>query len=189
MALKRWGMVAVGVLALIAGAVALSGVALHGKMELVPPVATGVLAVVGVALLFLALIDARKRAHALEAQAAELQSLTAQLEDSLKTVSAINARLHESEVRYKGLVDSQGDAIFRRDASSRLTYGNVAFFKLFGLHDWLCVVLPLAFIGAALIGVVPAIAPVGVSAAGTVNWRRRAPERPSKTRTQSGCPT
>ena len=144
MALKRWGMVAVGVLALIAGAVALSGVALHGKMELVPPVATGVLAVVGVALLFLALIDARKRAHALEAQAAELQSLTAQLEDSLKTVSAINARLHESEVRYKGLVDSQGDAIFRRAPDSRLTYANDAFFKLFGLSQAAAVGQPFA---------------------------------------------
>lgn len=144
MALKRWGMIAVGVLALIVGALALSGVVLHGKMEMVPPVATGVLAVVGVALLFLALIDARKRAHALEAQAAELQSLTAQLEDSLKTVSAINARLHESEVRYKGLVDSQGDAIFRRSPDSRLTYANDAFFKLFGLSQQSAVGHPFA---------------------------------------------
>ncbi len=32
-----------------------------------------------------------------------------------------------------GLVDSQGDAIFRRAADSRLTYANDAFFKLFGL--------------------------------------------------------
>jgi PAS domain S-box-containing protein len=137
-------MIAVGVLALIVGALALSGVVLHGKMEMVPPVATGVLAVVGVALLFLALIDARKRAHALEAQAAELQSLTAQLEDSLKTVSAINARLHESEVRYKGLVDSQGDAIFRRSPDSRLTYANDAFFKLFGLSQQSAVGHPFA---------------------------------------------
>ena len=31
-----------------------------------------------------------------------------------KTSSATNARLNESEARYKGLVDAQGDAIFRR---------------------------------------------------------------------------
>src|SRR5690606_29134426 len=31
------------------------------------------------------------------------------------------------------LVDSQGDAIFRRAADSRLTYANDAFFRLFGL--------------------------------------------------------
>ena len=45
----------------------------------------------------------------------------------------MNARLNQSEARYKGLVDAQGDAIFRRDAASRLTYANDAFFKLFGL--------------------------------------------------------
>ncbi len=45
----------------------------------------------------------------------------------------MNARLNQSEARYKGLVDAQGDAIFRRDASSRLTYANDAFFKFFGL--------------------------------------------------------
>ncbi len=41
--------------------------------------------------------------------------------------------MHESEARYKGLVDSQGDAIFRRAPDSRLTYANDAFLKLFGL--------------------------------------------------------
>ncbi|MEJ1967937.1 MAG: ATP-binding protein [Rhizomicrobium sp.] len=44
------------------------------------------------------------------------------------------ARLNQSEARYKGLVDAQGDAIFRRAPDSRLTYGNDAFFKLFGLN-------------------------------------------------------
>jgi PAS domain S-box-containing protein len=144
LAFKRWLMVALGAFALIIGAVALAGLVLHGKMEAVPPVATGVLAAVGVALLLYALLDARNRAHVLETQTAELHSLTTQLEDSLKTVSAINARLHESEVRYKGLVDSQGDAIFRRSPDSRLTYANDAFFKLFGLSPVTAVGHPFA---------------------------------------------
>jgi diguanylate cyclase (GGDEF)-like protein/PAS domain S-box-containing protein len=45
----------------------------------------------------------------------------------------MNAKLHHSEARYKGLVDAQGDPIFRRLPDSRLSYGNDAFFKLFGL--------------------------------------------------------
>ena len=62
-------------------------------------------------------------------QAAQLKTVAGRLEASLKNAAAINARLNQSEARYKGLVDAQGDAIFRRDASSRLTYGNEAFFK------------------------------------------------------------
>jgi PAS domain S-box-containing protein len=91
------------------------------------------LAVIGVGLLFVGLLDARGRARMLQATTGELRSLAAKLEASLATVSAMNARLHESEVRYKGLVDSQGDAIVRRAPDSRLTYANDAFFKLFGL--------------------------------------------------------
>jgi PAS domain S-box-containing protein len=87
----------------------------------------------GLALLLLALVDARKRAQALEERTSELGALTRRLEDSLASISGVNARLHESEARYKGLVDSQGDAIFRRTPDSRLTYANDAFFKIFGL--------------------------------------------------------
>ena len=56
----------------------------------------------------------------------------------------MNMRLHESEARYKGLVDAQGDAIFRRAADSRLTYANDAFFKLFGLTPQEAIGYPFA---------------------------------------------
>ena len=92
-----------------------------------------VVAALGVLQLYLALLHERKRARRLEASASALQTLTEKLEESLTTLSAVNARLHESEVRYKGLVDAQDDAIFRRAPDSRLTYGNGAFFRLFGL--------------------------------------------------------
>ncbi len=93
-----------------------------------------VVAVLGVLQLYVALLSERRRARRLEASTSALQSLAAKLEESLSTLSAVNARLHESEVRYKGLVDAQGDAIFRRSPDSHLTYGNDAFFRLFGLH-------------------------------------------------------
>jgi PAS domain S-box-containing protein len=107
---------------------------LHGALTYVPPVLLGGFALLGVLLLFGGLLRARHRARTLEASALDLKSLAQRLEASLATVSAMNARLYESEVRYKGLVDSQGDAILRRAADSRLSYGNEAFFRLFALN-------------------------------------------------------
>src|SRR5690349_5282278 len=56
----------------------------------------------GLALLLLALVDAKKRAEALEERMRELGALTQRLEESLASISGVNARLHESEARYKG---------------------------------------------------------------------------------------
>jgi PAS domain S-box-containing protein len=56
----------------------------------------------------------------------------------------MNQRLYQSEVRYKGLVDAQGDAIFRRDSSSRLTYANEAFIRMFGLDPKRAIGFPFA---------------------------------------------
>ena len=47
-------------------------------------------------------------------QARQLKNAGARLKQSLATAAAMNARLNQSEARYKGLVDAQGDAIFRR---------------------------------------------------------------------------
>ncbi|MEI9930616.1 MAG: hypothetical protein WDM89_08715 [Rhizomicrobium sp.] len=49
----------------------------------------------------------------LDKQAAQLQAVAARLEASLASSAAANAQLNQSEMRYKGLVDAQGDAIFR----------------------------------------------------------------------------
>ena len=106
----------------------------HGRLAMLSPTLLGLLAFGGVLILYAGLLRARTRARASETNAAQLQSLANKLEASLATLSAMNARLHESEVRYKGLVDAQGDAILRRGPDSRLTYGNEAFFKLFGLE-------------------------------------------------------
>jgi len=144
LAFARVGMTVFGLGALALGATAVGDIVLHGQMTLFSPLLLGATAVVGVAILFAALIDARVKTVELQARSAQLHSVAAQLEQSLATVSAINARLHESETRYKGLVDAQGDAIFRRAPDSRLTYGNEAFFRLFGLHPSLAVGRPFA---------------------------------------------
>ena len=41
-------------------------------------------------------------------------------------------------------MDAQGDAIFRRDSTSRLTYANDAFFRLFGLTPGRAIGYPFA---------------------------------------------
>ncbi|HUJ46096.1 MAG TPA: ATP-binding protein [Rhizomicrobium sp.] len=133
MAFGRWGTVCFTLSALIVGGLAYVDIRQAGRISIMDLTVLSAVALIGIGLLLSALLDTSKRAQILQARTAELDTLTRQLEDSLKTVSAMNSRLHESEARYKGLVDSQGDAIFRRAPDSRLTYANDAFFKLFGL--------------------------------------------------------
>ena len=112
---------------------ALGDVLLFGHLTIISPFSFGALLAVALAFLLNNLLASRERGEILSRQTAQLKTIAGRLEASLKNAAAINARLNQSEARYKGLVDAQGDAIFRRDASSRLTYGNDAFFKLFGL--------------------------------------------------------
>jgi PAS domain S-box-containing protein len=142
--LARIGLAIFGIGAVMIGGLALGDIITHGTLTLFSPLILVALALLGVGLLLSGLVDARFRAHTLQAQAVELHTLTAELERSLSTVSAINARLHESEVRYKGLVNAQGDAIFRRAPDSRLTYGNDAFFRLFGMNPQTALGKPFA---------------------------------------------
>ncbi len=113
---------------------ALVNIVLLGRLTLISPASFGALLAVALAFLLEALHSARGRGEALSRKATELKTVAARLEASLKNAAAINARLNQSEARYKGLVGAQGDAIFRRDGASALTYGNDAFFKLFGLE-------------------------------------------------------
>ncbi len=112
----------------------LGDVALNGRLELVPP--RTFLALTAVVILFVlhSLRTTYERGKAADRETDRFRSVAARLETSLAAASAVNARLNQSEARYKGLVDAQGDAILRRSADSRLTYGNDAFFRLFGLN-------------------------------------------------------
>ncbi len=123
-----------GVVAGVMLVVALADILLMGRLSLISPLSFGALLAVSLAFLIYHLLETRDAAKKLEHQSAQLKIIAGRLEASLKNAAAINARLNQSEARYKGLVDAQGDAIFRRDASSRLTYGNDAFFRMFGIN-------------------------------------------------------
>jgi PAS domain S-box-containing protein len=131
--LARLALVVYGLGLLALGGFAYADIAAHGKLTLFPAVLLPAVAGLGLVILFGGIIGAHRRASMLEMRTTELNVLTDKLEATLATVRAMNSRLHESENRYKGLVDAQGDAIFRRAPDSRLTYGNEAFLKLFGL--------------------------------------------------------
>ncbi len=140
----RAGKLVFGLAVLAVSSAALSDILLHGKLTLISPLIVGALPLLGLAYLFTGLLNARGRERELQVSTDELRAVTAKLESSLAAMSAMNARLHESEVRYKGLVDAQGDAICRRAPDSRLTYGNDAFLKLFGLDARAAIGRPFA---------------------------------------------
>jgi PAS domain S-box-containing protein len=123
---------------------AFTDILVEGQLTILSPVNFGALLSVALAFLVQNMLVAREKSEMLSAQAQQLKQFAGRLEASLKNAAAINARLNHSEVRYKGLVDAQGDAIFRRDASSRLTYGNAAFFKLFGVEPSRAIGYPFA---------------------------------------------
>jgi PAS domain S-box-containing protein len=123
---------------------ALADVVLTGQLGLISPFSFGALLAVALAFVLNTLLTARERGETLSRQAAQLKTIAGRLEASLKNAATINARLNQSEARYKGLVDAQGDAIFRRDSASRLTYGNDAFFKLFGINPARAIGYPFA---------------------------------------------
>ena len=123
-----------GVVAGVMLILAVGNVILSGRLTIVSPASFGALLTVALAFLISNLLNARERDGMLTRQAGELRAAAKRLEASLHNAAAMNSRLYQSEIRYKGLVDAQGDAIFRRDASSRLTYANDAFFKMFGLE-------------------------------------------------------
>jgi PAS domain S-box-containing protein len=124
----------VGFIAFALLIVAFGDVVLHNGFTLMPPAVFAVLVVIVLAFLLHEFMVARQRTEVLDRQAVQLKQAGQRLEQSLTAAAAFNARLNQSEARYKGLVDAQGDAICRRAPDSRLSYGNEAFFKLFGLH-------------------------------------------------------
>ena len=133
-----------GVLAGLMLVAALADIVLFGRLTIVSPASFGALLTVALAFLINNLLSTRERREMLEKQTSELRASGARLEASLRNAAAMNARLYQSELRYKGLVDAQGDAIFRRDSSSRLTYANEGFFKIFGLDPKRAIGYPFA---------------------------------------------
>jgi PAS domain S-box-containing protein len=133
-----------GLIALAMLVALLGNVLIAGRFTLMAPWVFVALVVVVFSFLLHEFIGARQRMELLALQARQLKVASTRLQHSLATAAAMNARLNQSEARYKGLVDAQGDAIFRRTPDSRLTYGNEAFFKLFGLKPERAIGQPFA---------------------------------------------
>ncbi|MGC9953878.1 MAG: ATP-binding protein [Rhizomicrobium sp.] len=123
---------------------ALGDVVLHGRLSVMLPGTFAALVGVVIAYILHSLLVSRERSELADKQAAQFKTIVTRLESSLAAAAAMNARLNQSEARYKGLVDAQGDAIFRRSPDSCLTYGNDAFFKLFGLNSQTAMGKPFA---------------------------------------------
>src|SRR5258706_1416448 len=124
--LLRAGRTLFAVLAAVLGCAAALDVYWHGNFTLVDPRLFIALALAVTASLLLGVYANRDKARGLESRTGELEGLVTALQ-------TVNSRLNASEARYKGLVDAQGDAIFRRGCDGRVTYANEAFLKLFGL--------------------------------------------------------
>ena len=133
-----------GVAAMALLVAALGDIVLHGRLGVMPPATFSALCAVVILYVLNELLVARARSELSDQQAAQLQAVAARLESSLAAAAAMNARLNQSEARYKGLVDAQGDAIFRRAPNSALTYGNDSFFRLFGLNPQAALGKPFA---------------------------------------------
>jgi PAS domain S-box-containing protein len=122
-----------GLCALALATAALGDILIHGRPTYFPPPVLALTFAVVIVSVLHALVVARENNTRLKKRSDELGQVAQKLEASLASAASVNQRMYESEARYKGLVDAQGDAIFRRDALSRLTYANDAFFRLFGM--------------------------------------------------------
>jgi len=111
----------------------LGDIIVHGHLQWISPrPLTAFLAVVAVFAVN-QLLMARERRQLLGRQERALKSAEERIDQSRDAAAAAAGLLSRSEARYKALVDSQGDAIFRRDTSGRVTYANEAFYQLFQL--------------------------------------------------------
>jgi PAS domain S-box-containing protein len=133
-----------GLAALALLVVALCDLIMHGRPLWFEPWALGLLVAALIAYVLHSFAQMRSDHEVVQRQAQQLQANAARLQKSLTLASAANAQLNQSEIRYKGLVDAQGDAIFRRAPDSTLTYGNDSFFRLFGLNPQTAIGQPFA---------------------------------------------
>lgn len=89
------------------------------------------IAVAGMAVLLFSLISVQKRVQALGVRSGELARVKNQLEQTVKTVQQRNRDLEASELRYRSLVEQQGDVIIRKLPDGRLSFVNDSFCRTF----------------------------------------------------------
>ena len=87
-----------------------------------------------IAVLAFLIQDTRRKYRRLNEQAAKLAEMADRLAATVEALNETNSELRESEERYRGLVETQDDFIFRRHPSGELTFVNDAFCKLVSEH-------------------------------------------------------
>ena len=83
-------------------------------------------------LLALSLFSAKQRVQALDRRSEELARVKVELETTVRSLKLRHRELQNSEQRYRGLVEQQGDVILRRLPDGRLSFVNDAFCRTFG---------------------------------------------------------
>ena len=112
---------------------ALGDIVVHGHLKWISPRALTAFLVVVAIFVVNQLLMARERRQLMRRQARALKHAEERIDRSRDAAAAAAGLLSRSEARYKALVDSQGDAIFRRDTSGHVSYANEAFYQLFQL--------------------------------------------------------
>lgn len=121
------------VVGIAAGLIMVLDVTLSGRVIKLDAQIVALLAISGAAIAAYAWLEQRKRAIRLVTQAKRLAETTTDLESSIEILNDVNWELRESEERYRGLVDSQGDVIMRRDRAGKLIFVNEIFCHTFGI--------------------------------------------------------
>jgi PAS domain S-box-containing protein len=122
-----------GIIASAMAFATLSDIVAHGHLSWISPGALLAFIAVLVAFVLYSLHTTREKRMLIKQREAERRSATARINRSLGAAAAATGMLSQSEARYKGLVDAQGDAIYRRDGKNRVTFANDAFFAMFSL--------------------------------------------------------
>ncbi len=110
-----------------------AGLLMRNDILLFSPKLIATLALLGAGMAIWGWLDARTKVKQLNQQSKHLEAMARELETSVEVLGDMNWELRESEERYRGLVEAQGDVILRRDARGYLTFVNDTFCRVFGL--------------------------------------------------------
>ena len=80
------------------------------------------------------IFDSRRKYRDVNEHASQLSQMARQLSATVAAVNAMNTELRKSEERYRGLVETQDELIFRRDANGNLSFVNDTFCSKFGVQ-------------------------------------------------------